>query len=443
MTAPLQILAQAFTGRLLNAGVEGILVAGLVWIFLRVAKRQNSGTRFVIWFSALLAIVSLPLLSGTFFSAQGGLVPNAHPRILLAGFVASYLFATWVAVAGFLLLRLTIGLLRLLQVRRNCVAVDLATLDPEIATVCRNFKSARRATLCTSDDVTIPAAIGFFRPAVVFPAHLFARLSKEEVKAILLHELAHLRRWDDLTNLAQQFLKAVFFFHPAVWWIDNHLTLEREMACDDVVLAETNSPRVYASSLISFTEKLQNSRRPALVQALVSRVRHMTLRIAQILSPRRPGNIALWKPALGVSTTLIATVLLATPYLPTLVAFRPDAPAHSLIQASHIPSATTAVAVQKTIASPQTTPRARAIAAAFHPRARAASQSKLSASSQPRIMRTSFTPNDLPVPNTVVIFQTTRYESAGREIWTLSVWRVGGNDWSNRQLESAWIVSSI
>ena len=71
MTVPdLQSLAQLFTGRLLNTAAEGIVLAGLVWVLLRLIGRQNSGTRFAIWFSALLAIVALPFLSGSGFGAS-------------------------------------------------------------------------------------------------------------------------------------------------------------------------------------------------------------------------------------------------------------------------------------------------------------------------------------------------------------------------------------
>ena len=62
-------------------------------------------------------------------------------------------------------------------------------------------------------------------------------LSTLELNAILLHELAHLRRRDDWTNLIQKIVGALLFFHPAVWWIEKKLALEREMACDDLVLA--------------------------------------------------------------------------------------------------------------------------------------------------------------------------------------------------------------
>jgi beta-lactamase regulating signal transducer with metallopeptidase domain len=74
-----------------------------------------------------------------------------------------------------------------------------------------------------------------------------------------LHELAHLRRYDDWTNLAQKLVKALFFFHPAVWWIEKQVSLEREMACDDAVLAETASPRAYAECLAHLAEKTASS----------------------------------------------------------------------------------------------------------------------------------------------------------------------------------------
>ena len=128
MSATLQMLAQVFTGRLLNGAVEGIVLAGLVWILLGVSRRQNSGTRFAIWFYALLAIGALPFLSG----ALSTTLPGGHrwtpstfsPQVVLSSSLASYLFAAWIAGAGVLLLRLAIGLGRLLVVRRNCLAVD-------------------------------------------------------------------------------------------------------------------------------------------------------------------------------------------------------------------------------------------------------------------------------------------------------------------------------
>src|SRR6202008_1151455 len=115
-------------------------------------------------------------------------------------------------------------------------------LHESVQKTLREFKSTRTATLCVSDDLRMPTAIGFVKPLVLIPSWAMKELSETELNAILLHELAHLRRWDDCTNLAQKVLRAVFFFHPAVWWVEGRLSLEREMACDDIVLAHTRNP---------------------------------------------------------------------------------------------------------------------------------------------------------------------------------------------------------
>ena len=129
MTVPdLQTLAQVFTGRLLNTAAEGVVLAGLVWVLLRLIGRQNSGTRFAIWFSALLAIVALPFFAGSgFVASHSRALPaaNLHGEIILSSSWAFYLFAAWGVGAGLLLLRLCVGLWRVHQIRRNCSEVDI------------------------------------------------------------------------------------------------------------------------------------------------------------------------------------------------------------------------------------------------------------------------------------------------------------------------------
>ncbi len=122
-----------------------------------------------------------------------------------------------------------------------------------------------------------------FVPSLPFPAWALQEIPADELQAICLHELAHLRRWDDWTNLAQKILKAIFFFHPAVWFIENRLSLEREMACDDAVLAANFSPRVYAESLLGLAEKSFLRRGIELAQAAVGQVWQLKLRIVEIL----------------------------------------------------------------------------------------------------------------------------------------------------------------
>ena len=450
MTVPeIQALAEIFTERLLNTAIEGVLVAGMVWLLLRVIGRQNSETRFVIWLSALAAVVALPFLSGWGLGgAHSGVLPSGNLRggITLSSSWAYFLFAAWGVGAGVSLLGLGVGLWRVRQIRRRCSEADLAALDPAIAGILRDFKSRRSVKLCVSGDVAAPAAIGFFQPAIVFPEGLLSQLSVEEVRVILLHELAHLRRWDDFTNLGQKIVKAVFFFHPAVWWIENRLTLEREMACDDSVLAQTASPRAYASSLISFAEKLRHARGLALAQSLVSRVCQMSLRVAHILDARRSDREGHWTPVLGVSAGLLALVLGAAPYSPRIVAFQSQSglPQKQPIQVAAKNEVTVAAAdVASTVAANAVKPRA--IPAAFHPKTVIVPrqvQVKETRHHEPLIMRAA-AQKDLAMQGTFVILQTVRYDASGAGVWTLCVWKVRGEHQVEKQWESAILLSVI
>jgi bla regulator protein blaR1 len=459
MTIPdLQSLAQLFTGRLLNTAAEGIVLAGLVWVLLRLIGRQNSGTRFVIWFSALLAIVALPFLSGSGLGASysRNFAPANLYGITLSISWASYLFAAWGVGAGLSLLRLSIGLRRVRQIRSKSSEVDLGGLDPTIAGILRDFESVRRVKLCVSGEVAVPAAIGFFRPAIVFPAWLLPQLSPEEIKIILLHELAHFRRWDDWTNLAQKLVKAVFFFHPAVWWIESRLTLEREMACDDIVLAQTASPRAYASSLISFAEKLQNARGLALAQALVSRMHEMSMRVTQILDAKRLRRTGLWKPVLGLSVGLLALVFGAAPYVPRVVAFQTEqsrSQRHAIQATQQATNAEARSGVPDAAMSPRAparvarrsrlAPEPTAIPVAFDPRLAVVPPQLIESSqSKPLLLRARATQEELPIRETVVILQTSQYDASGPRIWTLCIWRIGGGNSAERQFQSAIVLSS-
>ena len=465
MTAPeLQSLAQLFTGRLLNTGAAGIVLACLVWLLLRLMRRQNSGTRFAIWFGALLAIVALPFVAGAGQAVihSPDFAPANQPGIMLSGSWAVYLFAAWAVGAVLFLLRLCVGLWGVRRIHHTCSELELASLDPAIAALVLDFEPDRKVKLCVSDDVAVPLAIGFFRPAIVFPAWLWPRLSAGEIKVILLHELAHLQRRDDWTNLAQKIVQAVFFFHPAVWWIENRLTLEREMACDDMVLAQTASPRNYASSLISFAEKLQAARGPALAQALVTRMRHMSLRLAQILDAKRPRRIGVWRPVLGLSAALFAMVIGTVPYAPRLVAFQSQ-PKQSQTQHMQVTSqATNGIQPQRLSASDHLnhataapiassaspTLHARAIAADFQERTSAlsslSSPIKVTSPSKALIARTTAAPKEPQVRETFVMLQSTQYDASGTGVWTLTIWTVrGAGNSTERRLESTIIVSSI
>lgn len=281
----LHAAAHLVTLRVLQSLAEGSLVA-LFAAFILARSGQNARTRFTVWFSSLIAIAAVPVISGEWLWSAKAL--PGQPAVIVPDSCALYLFGTWAVIGAWLLLGVARGLVHLRNIRKSCVEIDTATLDPFIRETLLRHRGSREVVLCTSAKVRVPTALGLIHPAVVIPDWLMRELSPLELNQILLHELAHLRRWDDWTNLAQQLIKAIFFFHPAVWWIEKKVALEREMACDDAVLDETGSPRLYAECLTRLAEKSFVHRSVVLAQAALGKIRQTTLRVTRILDPQRP-----------------------------------------------------------------------------------------------------------------------------------------------------------
>ncbi len=347
-----QTVAQISVERILNALPEGILIALFAWALLRVLRRQNSGTRFAVWFLALLTIAALPVLGGfaggrALLAVQGAWSNswgNLRPAITIPGRWALIVFVAWTLGSAVAMARLAAGLWRVRQLRRSCTVIDVGDLDPVVRKTVEAIGASGSVTVATSECVRVPAALGFWKGTIVLPAWTLRELPPEDLKVILLHEFAHLRRGDDWTNLIQKIVRALFFFHPAVWWIESRLSVEREMACDDAVLAETANPHGYASCLVSLLEKslahrLANQgpakqgpakqgldKRWSMAQAAVHRAREAALRLARILDSNRPVATRVWKPALGLVGVFFGVCLAVLPHAPQFVAFDGDRP---------------------------------------------------------------------------------------------------------------------
>src|SRR6202521_3993434 len=348
-----QTVAQISVERILNALPGGFLIALFAWALLRVLRRQNSGTRFAVWFLALLTVAALPVLggvgegrapmagmsSGMSSGMLSGMASayswgSLRPAITIPGRWALFVFIAWAFGAGVGMMRLAAGLWRLRRLRLSCTPIVAADLDPAVrktvdaigasgSVISRSISNSisRSITIATSEYVRVPAAIGFWKRTIVLPAWALRELPAQDLNVILLHEFAHLRRWDDWTNLIQKIVRALFFFHPAVWWIEKRISVEREMACDDAVLAETANPRGYATCLVSLLEKSLAQRRWSMAQAAVHRAREASLRLAQILDKNRPAATRVWKPALGIVGVFSIFCLALLPLAPQFVAF--------------------------------------------------------------------------------------------------------------------------
>ena len=329
-------LAAEVSEGLLYCAIAGTLLASAVWFLLRLFPRRNSRTSFAVWFSTLLATALLPwarLLSGDGTDRAGG-----HALVTVSTAWAWYVFLAWAGVAFIGLARVALATFQLRRIRVEAVAVDWKTLDADLRALLEDFQRCRKVSVLVSQRLEVPTAIGFYKPAIILPAWLLESTPAEELKYILLHELAHLRRRDDWTNLTQKILKALLFFLPSVWWIERRLSLEREMACDDAVLAHSCSPRGYAECLARVAEKSFLRRQIALAQAVVGRVWQLTTRVAIILDPDRPRAAHLWKPAIPVVMVLAGLCALPASFAPELVSFRDQASSGQIFSAQTLPS---------------------------------------------------------------------------------------------------------
>jgi len=317
--------ARTLAEGMLNGVAEGVVIALFAWVVLQLSGRRSSSTRFAVWFSALIAIATLPLLHGFALRAASGGAGVPASAFTLPGSWVNIIFLGWASIAGFGLLRVAFGFWQVQSLRAGSTTVDPSTLDLQLQRTLQELAS-RSVTLAVSEQLQVPAAIGFFRPQIVLPAWSLRELSTDELNAVLIHELAHLRRWDDWTNLTQKVLRALFFFHPAVWWVESQISLEREMACDDVVLSKRVSPRSYAECLVSVAEKSFLRRSLVLAQAAVSRMRHTSRRVTQILDAKRSRGTRVWKPALGLVAFFSALCLVVVARAPEVIAFQDAAP---------------------------------------------------------------------------------------------------------------------
>lgn len=104
-----------------------------------------------------------------------------------------------------------------------------------------------------SNETTEPVAIGIWRPVVVLPEPLANSLSAGELNAVLLHELAHVARRDNLTGSLTHLIWMMFWFHPLLGWMERQLSMDCEYACDEVVLATARTPADYVSGILKAT----------------------------------------------------------------------------------------------------------------------------------------------------------------------------------------------
>lgn len=231
--------------------------------------------------------------------------------------------APWVWLAGtpLTLLGLALGLAGASRLRRQGVALADGWVADLCARLRRTLGITREVAIVLSDRVLSPVLVGVVKPVILLPPALLSGWTPAQVEMILLHELAHVRRWDALVNLGQRLIEALLFFHPMIWVVSRWVQVEREECCDAVVIRHNGDPRGYAEALA-----LLATTTPKLTPMPILAVgRHPVVHRIQRILQVEDG----WLPMPGELVAGAAALLLAFLVLPNLATFilntpRPD-----------------------------------------------------------------------------------------------------------------------
>lgn len=174
----------------------------------------------------------------------------------------------------------------------------------------------RTIALMESCMIDVPVMMGYLRPVILLPLGVLSGLGAEQVEAILIHELAHIRRYDYLVNVMQTLVEGMLFYHPAVWWVGSVMRGEREHCCDDMVVALQGDARGYAATLARLELSRGAVREPALAATGGNLMRRIHRLMQQQEGPRVAAPLISAAVLLATATLVVAAWQTQTPPVP-------------------------------------------------------------------------------------------------------------------------------
>lgn len=353
-------LAQAIGWTLVHSLWEGALVAlvlaAALWAF------RSSRARYAAACLAMLAMLAgfgftftrlMPRQRSqvvTVVNGRGALLPAGleAPKIPVRHRAADFLpwlAPFWIAGVAIFHLRSLASWMAARRLRRTGVCLAPDHWRERLDRLRARVRLSRPVTLLESCLAEVPVVIGYVRPAILMPVGLLAGLPVGQVEAILLHELAHIRRYDYLVNLLQASVEGFLFYHPAVWWISGLIRAERENCCDDLVVATLGDAHEYAAALAALEQNrwsVSEAVPAATGGDLMQRIRRLLNR------PEAPRRALTPIFSAGILAITAAVVLTAWPSKPGEKAAAPAAPAAPAAQAEQVQQMRTQLATPYT-----------------------------------------------------------------------------------------------
>ncbi len=311
--------SEALDWTLLHSLWEGLLIAAVLASLLGVIR--SSRLRYVAGCVASVAMLASFVL--TFVHVLPGGNTRAHMPLPISfppwrelpsesvdasGFSDFHVLVSWLAplwLTGVCLFSLSYAAawLPLYNWRRRGAFQAPERWQCFVTRWAAEMKILRPIALLESLLTDVPVVVGHFRPAILVPLGFLAGLPADQIEAILLHELAHIHRFDYLLNIYQRFVETLLFYHPAVWWISYVIRTEREHCCDDAVVALKGDPHSYAVALTALEQVRLEQPWSMYKPTVAATGGNLMKRIKRLLYPKGPS---------GIWTSFLAAVILMT-----------------------------------------------------------------------------------------------------------------------------------
>jgi beta-lactamase regulating signal transducer with metallopeptidase domain len=289
---------------------QGLVLAALYTALM--ATFRSAATRYALAVSILVLMVAAPIATFLFLR-QSSLnshtavatslpltaapeaappVQASSPQAVSGGGISAdtflWLVRIWIAGVIFFSLRTAGGMLVVQRLQRRKAGPVALRLLQTCVDLQRRVGIKRAIRFCQCNGLDVPAVIGWFRPVVLLPMTVLTGLSQAQLEAVIVHELAHVKRWDYFVNLFQITAETWLFYHPAVWWVSRRIRLERENCCDDTAIWLCGNAVDYARAL-TYMEGGRTA--PSLVMAASGSP--LAVRVMRLLGTRKSGGSVL------------------------------------------------------------------------------------------------------------------------------------------------------
>ena len=331
-------IARALSWALIHFLWEGAAIAALLAAALFVFRPASARVRYGLACVALCAMLAAPgatlgILWPRVHADAGVVIRSGPPPAVHAPAPAppgplpalppdplAWVAPFWMAGVLIFYLRTAASWVAAERLRRRGTIPAAAGWQDRLCALAGRLRVSRPVAMLESCLAETPAVVGFLRPVILIPAGLLTGLAPEQVEAILLHELAHIRRHDYAVNVLQTLVEGLLFYHPAVWWVSGIIRAERENCCDDAVVEAVGDARGYASALAAL-ERSRSVGQPA----LAATGGDLKRRIRRLLEPEGPRSIA--GPVLGATLLVVSIAAGLMAWQPATPGARPPAPA--------------------------------------------------------------------------------------------------------------------